>query len=341
MSDIARQLGVSQATVSNAFNRPDQLSKELRGRILAAARELGYTGPDPLATTLRRRRTGSVGLIVHEPLTYLFEDAAARMTTTGVAESCGEHGIALVLVPRAEPGAADIVSSALVDGFVAFCDPLERERRAVIRARGLPVVGIDAPIEPRGVYVGIDDVASATLAAQHVTTLGHRRVGVITFPVGTDGVTGVVAEGLDIATQYVATRDRLAGYAAVVRPAGVAVHVAVAAGVEERHGSRAAQALLMLPQRPTALLAMSDRLAIGAMAQARARGLSVPTDLSVVGFDDIPDAAPAGLTTVRQPHRAKGALALALVLDSERAEGPVLLPTELVVRSSTAPAAPA
>ncbi len=338
MTDVARRVGVSQATVSNAFNRPDQLSKELRARVLAAARELGYTGPDPLATTLRRGRTGAVGLIVHEPLTYLFADAAARLTMTGVADACGDHGVSLVLVPRAEPGAPDVVSSALVDGFVAFCDPLEPERRAVIKARRLPVVGIDAPIEPGGPYVGIDDRASAEQAGRHVTSLGHVTVGIITFPLERGGRGGVAPEGLDVATEYVATRARLAGYADALGellPHGGAVHVAVAEGVEERHGARAAKALLALDPRPTALLAMSDRLAMGAVACARASGLGVPADLSVVGIDDIPEAAAAGLTTIRQPHVTKGALALSLALDTEQVTEPVLLPTELVVRSST------
>ncbi|GAB3950544.1 hypothetical protein GCM10027614_51140 [Micromonospora vulcania] len=190
MRDLARALGVSQATVSNAFSRPDQLSRELRDRILDAARELGYPGPDPIANTFRRGRTGAVGLITREPLQYLFEDAAARLTMAGIARVCGERGSSLVLVPRAEPGHPDVVPTALVDGFVAFCDPLEPERRELLRARRLPVVGLDAPVAPGEPYVGIDDRAAALAAAAHLVDRGHRRVGVISFALAQDSEPG-------------------------------------------------------------------------------------------------------------------------------------------------------
>ncbi|GAB7044405.1 MULTISPECIES: LacI family DNA-binding transcriptional regulator [Catenuloplanes] len=338
MSDLARALGVSQATVSNAFNRPDQLSAALRERILAAAREAGYAGPDPLANTFRRGRTGGVGLIIHEPLQYLFEDATARLTMAGVARACGEHGSSLVLVPRAEHGHPDVVSSALVDGFVAFCDPLEPERRELLRARRLPIIGLDAAVAPGEPFVGIDDHAAARSVAAHLAGLGHRRYGVISFPLSYDAAPGIVPAGLDAGTVFVANRARLAGYRDGLAPAladgGTAVVVA-AAGVEERDGAAAARALLDLPQPPTAILAMGDRLALGAIDAAHARGIAVPDGLSVAGFDDIPAAATASLTTVRQPHDRKGSEAVHLLFRT--AAEPLLLPTELIVRTSTAP----
>jgi DNA-binding LacI/PurR family transcriptional regulator len=343
MTDLARALGVSQATISNAFNRPDQLSPDLRQRVLAAAREAGYPGPDPLANTFRRGRTGAVGFIVHEPLNYLFEDAAARLTMAGVARACGEHGSSLVLVPRAEPNQPDIVFSALVDGFVAFCDPLEPERRELLQARRLPVVGLDAPVAEGQPYVGINDRSAARSAATHLVNLGHRRFGVISFALGPESSPGIAEAALAAPTAYVANRARLDGYRDGLAPAldnGGTVVVVAAAGVEESDGAAAAAALLSLPTPPTAILAMSDRLALGAIAAAVARGFAVPDDLSVVGFDDIPGAATATppLTTVRQPHADKGAEAVKLLLrDGERSPDPVLLPTELVIRGSTAP----
>lgn len=346
MTDLARALGVSQATVSNAFNRPDQLRPELRDRILAAAREAGYPGPDPLANTFRRGRTGAVGFIVHEPLQYLFEDATARLTMAGVARACGEHGSSLVLVPRTEPGRPDIVSTALVDGFVAFCDPLEPERTELLRARRLPVIGLDAPVAEGRPYVGIDDRAAARSAAAHLAALGHRHYGVISFPLARGAAPGIAPAGLAAPTDYVANRARLAGYHDALAPAlatGGSAVVVAAAGVEEHHGAAAAAALLDLPQPPTAILAMGDRLALGAISAAIARGLTVPGELSVVGFDDVPDAARAvpALTTVRQPHDDKGAQAVHLLFhEGPSPAAPVLLPTELVVRGSSAPPPP-
>ncbi|MEU8005146.1 substrate-binding domain-containing protein [Catellatospora sp. NPDC049111] len=345
MTDLARALGVSQATISNAFNRPDQLRPELRDRILAAAREAGYPGPDPLANTFRRGRTGAVGFIVHEPLQYLFEDATARLTMAGVARACGEHGSSLVLVPRTEPGRPDIVSSALVDGFVAFCDPLEPERTELLRARRLPVIGLDAPVAEGEPYVGIDDRAAARSAAAHLAALGHRHYGVISFPLARGSAPGIAPAGLAAPTDYVANRARLAGYRDGLAPAldtGGSAVVVAAAGVEERDGAAAAAALLDLPQPPTAILAMGDRLALGAISAAIERGLTVPGELSVVGFDDVPDAATARppLTTVRQPHDDKGAQAVHLLFhEGPPPAAPVLLPTRLVIRGSSGPLA--
>ncbi|MFB6392281.1 LacI family DNA-binding transcriptional regulator [Polymorphospora lycopeni] len=344
MSDLARSLGVSQATISNAFNRPDQLSPQLREKILAAAREAGYPGPDPLANTFRRGRTGAVGLIVHEPLQYLFEDVAAQLTMAGVARACGEHGSSLVLVPRAEPGRPDVVSAALVDGFVAFCDPLEPARRELLQARRLPVVGLDAPVAEGQPYVGIDDRAAARMAADHLVALGHRRFGVITFPLAPDSRPGLVAAGLAAPTRYVANRARLAGYRDALAPVvhdGGTVAVAVAAGVEESHGAEAAASLFETPDPPSAILAMSDRLALGAVTAAAERGINVPGQLSVVGFDDIPAAATStpALTTVRQPHADKGAEAIRMLLAEAPAPTVLLLDTTIVVRTSTGPPA--
>ncbi|MFY1632671.1 substrate-binding domain-containing protein [Solwaraspora sp. WMMB335] len=342
MRDLARALGVSQATISNAFHRPDQLSEELRQRILTAARNAGYAGPDPLANTFRKGRTGAVGLIVHKPLQYLFEDQAAQLTMSGVARACGEHGSSLVLVPRAEPTHPDIVSSALVDGFVAFCDPLEPARRELIRSRRLPVVGLDAPITAGKPFVGIDDSSAARTAATHIAALGHRRIGVICFRLSPDRPPGPVEEGLTVATAYAANRARLQGYRdglAPVLAAGAQVTVVAADGVSEQDGASAAGALLDRADRPTALLVMGDRLALGAIAQARSMGIDVPRQLSVVGFDDVPAAAAAtpALTTISQPHVDKGACAIHLLLSSEPAPVSRLLPTRLVVRASTAP----
>lgn len=343
MKDLARVVGVSQATVSNAFNRPDQLSEQLREQILAAAQTLGYPGPDPLANTFRRGTTGAVGLIVHEPLQYLFEDTAARLTMTGVARACGEHGSSLVLIPRAEPGRPDVVSTALVDGFVAFCDPLEASRRELIRARGLPVIGLDAPISPHQPYVGIDDRAAAAAAAAHVTGLGHRRVGIVTFPLRPGDQPGPVPAGLAARSAYRAAHARLRGYRDGLMPIlaqGGEVLVTAAGGVEESDGARAAATLLECADPPTALLAMGDRLALGVISHARSLGFHVPGELSVVGFDNIPEAATATppLTTVAQPHADKGALALQLLVKAEPGPAARLLPTHLVVRESTAPA---
>src|SRR4051794_10197276 len=112
---LARELGVSKATVSNAYNRPDQLSEALRQRVLRTADRLGYAGPDPIAATFSRRRAGALGLVLDDPLTFALTDPAEVLLLTGVGAACEEAGLGLVLI-SSRPG-LDLVRTALVDGF--------------------------------------------------------------------------------------------------------------------------------------------------------------------------------------------------------------------------------
>ena len=131
VKEVAAEVGVSAATVSNAYNRPDQLSPELRERVFAAARKLGYAGPDPVARGLRRGRSGAVGVLYADRLSYAFADPAAVMFLEGVSEAAEEAALGLLLVPAPLREARDqaSVGEAAVDGFVIYClaedDPLE------------------------------------------------------------------------------------------------------------------------------------------------------------------------------------------------------------------------
>src|ERR671930_2752828 len=179
LADVAKYIGVSRTTVSNAYNRPDQLSPELRERVLAAAGELGYGGPDPVARSLRRGRAGSLGLVFDHPLRYIFSDPAAVLFLSGVAAGCEENGTGLALVPQLPEGAAEVVRSALVDGYIMFCTPEDDERLDAVRARGLPYVLVDFSPYVEGPRVNIDDRGGARAVAQHLVDLGHRRFGII------------------------------------------------------------------------------------------------------------------------------------------------------------------
>jgi DNA-binding LacI/PurR family transcriptional regulator len=341
LATIAAELGVSRMTVSNAYNRPDQLSPELRDRVLETAKRLGYAGPNPLAATLSRGRVGAVGLLFDDPLSYAFTDPAAVLFFAGIAAVCEQRQVGLVLVPAgADPAReADLTRVALVDGFVAYCDIADDERLAVIEGRGLPMVIVDGPVRPGSAHVGVDDRGAARAAARHLTDLGHRRIDVVALPCMPDGYEGSANLERQESARFTCNRERLYGYREGLAEAGVDW---ATVRVEERvphgrdAGRRAAGALLDRADRPTALLAMSDELAIGALEAADERGIRVPGELAVVGFDDTPDARRAALTTIWQPHREKGQAAAELLLDGGTAER--TMPTRLVVRASTAPA---
>jgi DNA-binding LacI/PurR family transcriptional regulator len=336
LATIAAAVGVSRMTVSNAYNRPDQLSPELRERILATARELDYPGPDPVARTLSRGRTGTVGMIFDLPLPLAFTDPAAILFLEGVATECEARELGLTLVPRLESGVR-LVQGALVDGFILYCTMEDDVRLAAVRERRVPYVRVDYAPREDTLDVGIDDFGGARAIAEHLLALGHRRFGVV-LPYEGGGKTAPEAERR--ATHNVVAA-RLAGWGAALRAAGIdwdAVPVAFAKEMDRAAGRRGVGVLLDRAPRPTAVLAFSDLLALDVFDAAARRGIPVPAGISIAGFDDIPAAARSSppLTTVRQPHSEKGAQAVRLLRDATEPET-VVLPTELVVRASTAP----
>ena len=349
LKEVAAEVGVSPATVSNAYNRPDQLSSGLRERILEAARRLGYAGPDPTARSLRRGRSGVIGVLYADRLSYAFEDPAAVLFLRGVSEAAEEARLQLLLVTgqRDESG-VEAVGKAAVDGFVVYSMPEDDPSVDAVIERRLPTVLVDQPEGAGAPLVGIDDRGAARAAAEHLVSLGHRRIGVVSFELAREPVGGLVGIARQSAATFLASGQRLRGYADAVGPVGIpweSVPVYECAENVLEEGKVAARTLLAPGDGPTAILATSDLLAFGVMETAAEMGLAVPGDLSVVGFDDVPEAARSNppLTTVHQPHIEKGLKAGRLLVARLRGEEPArpeTLPTHLVVRGSTAPPKP-
>jgi DNA-binding LacI/PurR family transcriptional regulator len=348
LTRVARELGVSPMTVSNAYNRPDQLSAALRERVFETARRLGYAGPDPVARSLRRQKTNVVGVLYSNPLSYAFDDAAQVLFLKGLAAATEAAGMGLVLVPGSVGSSAEERASAAmdaaVDGFIVYSiaedDPL---LEAALRRR-LPTVIVDQPQQEGVPFVGIDDESAAREVAEHLLELRHERFGIVAFGIAGDGsFSGFADSRRQGSATLRVSRSRLAGYTAALEAAGLSweeVPVYECPGSSQALGYEAAEALFSLEARPTAVLCLSDRLALGVIEVAQERGLSVPDDVSVAGFDDVPEATTSTppLTTVRQDHTEKGLLAGRLLvarLRGERPPEPDLLPARLVVRDST------
>ena len=265
--DVARAAGVSRTTVSNAFNRPDQLSAELRQRVLQVAAELGYGGPNPAARALRTGRARTIGVLFYDTLAYAFTDQAAIEFLKGVAEICGREQAGMLILPAEAPEVlAQKVREVVVDGFIVYCLPDGSPLFEALAGRGLPVVAVDAPEFAGGRRVLIDDEAGALAAGRHLVGLGHRAVGVVSLALAPDGRSGPVDAARRAAARYLDTISRYDGYAAALREVGAAP-----VGVEEEPendaeaGVAAARRLLALRPRPTAILAMSDVLAMGVL----------------------------------------------------------------------------
>ncbi|MEU7751601.1 LacI family DNA-binding transcriptional regulator [Micromonospora sp. NPDC049171] len=343
---MADAVGVSRSTVSNAYSRPDQLSATLRERILDAARQLGYPGPNPTARSLRRGFVGSIGVLFTSRLSYAFTDPFAVRFLAGVGVAAERHGTSMLLVPLppAVTDARRAVENAAVDGFCVYCVADEEWALDVIRARGLPFVSTaardDAGSHER--FVGIDERAAAHSVAAHVAGLGHRRVALLADSVAPDAPAGPLRLSGVHEAGHPTTRGRLAGFADAFAEVGVEwaeLTLLNAPGNSRQAAAAAVAGLFDSPTPPTAVLAGSDVLALGVLDALEQRPGSSRPAVSVTGFDDVPEAAAAGLTTVRQPAEEKGRIAAELLLDppADAAAGHVLLPTALVVRDSTGP----
>jgi DNA-binding LacI/PurR family transcriptional regulator len=263
-------------------------------------------------------------VVLGETLPYAFEDPGALEFLRGLARAAADLGVALHLVPASgNEGDPALVLDAAVDAFVVFALPDGHPLAAALARRGLPTVIEGGPDLPGCPLVGIDERAAAAAAAEHVLALGHRRLGVVSLPIG-GRPRGDRPIAPDDRPAHRVTRGRLDGFRAVS-----ATLVAREAAFNDRaRGEAAAGALLDAPEPPTAVLCMSDELAIGALRAAAARGLAVPGDVSVVGWDDTPEAARADppLTTIRQSLREHGRVcaelaARRLAADEDAARG--------------------
>jgi DNA-binding LacI/PurR family transcriptional regulator len=343
LQTIADRVGVSRMTVSNAFSRPDQLSEELRGRILGAAEELGYCGPDPAARALARGTTGAIGVLLTDSLRYAFSDEVATTFLGAIAEQLAPTGLALTLLSASERPNTIPARDVPMDGALVYSCDTDSAAVDWLRRRKLPLVFVDQKPVPGIPSVNIDDRSGARAAAQHLVDLGHRRIAIVTTNIS--GPPGIVDDPVALAGGHV-IMQRLLGWLDALNAAGIHPVVVQQWPSDESAGRASARLLLEMPERPTAILCFSDVIAYAVVQEAIVLGLAVPDDLSVVGFDDNPLAQrmrPA-LTTVRQDVAAKGqAAAAALTAAIQRSRTGsggrtrnVLLPTELIIRDSTA-----
>ena len=346
LKSVAEAAGVSISTVSNAYNKPEQMSAEVLRRVLETAKSLGYAGPNPAARSLRSQRAGAIGLLFTEQLSYAFSDPYSVGMLAGLSEVCEAHRTSLLLIPlpavETAPAdeialAADTMRQAVVDGVVAYCVDADHPARQVALDRGLPLVSTVDLDDDRQGYVLIDEDGAAKSLGTHLRALGHVNVGVVVSSrQSTGGVTTVDPSEED--ALYADSRQRLQGVRDALGPDARVTAVTAVGYNSHAAGVASAAYLLDRPDRPTAIACLSDVLALGALEAIEARGLKVGRDISLTGFDDVPAAAAAGLTTVRQPIAEKGRLLGRMLLDPDYTGRRVVLDTELVVRSSTGPA---
>ncbi|KTS06365.1 LacI family DNA-binding transcriptional regulator [Microbacterium testaceum] len=323
ISDVARAAGVSASTASVVFSGKTPTSEATRARVLAAAAELGYTGPDPRAASLRRGRSGIVGVVFDEHLGTAFLDPVTTHMMDGLADGVSRLGAALLLLrDDGETVSEPSLHTAPIDAAVLIgCSPRMRDSLEIVRARGIPVVVIEGDAGEGIPRVLLDNVEAQREAARHLADLGHRDVVIVTLPTDATRRRRWIADDAEVRVDV--TADRLTG-AREIFPRARAL---AAAGSSIDEGMIAGRTIFADPdRRPTAVIAQSDLLAAGVIRAAEEAGLRVPHDVSVTGFDGVvvDGLAPHVLTTLVQPATAKGRAAgeaVAAMLEDEPPSG--------------------
>jgi DNA-binding LacI/PurR family transcriptional regulator len=332
LQEVARVAGVSPSTVSRAISRPDMVNAETRERVEAAVRELGYQ-PSRVARRLRVAHGYSdlIGLVIPDLQNPFFADLAR-----GVEDVAARHGYTVLIgnsdeSVEKEARYLNAMQAEAVDGII-LPPSCEGRSAAIDLARaGVPLVCVDRRLDKARVdTVVVDNVRGAAEATEHLIALGHRRIGYL------EGKQGVST-----------SRERLEGYHTALARSGIEKDPALVLAGDSRpeSGRRLAAKLLESADRPTALVVGNGMMTLGALEAIHARGLRIPEDVAVVGYDDMPWAlalTPA-LTVVRQPGYELGSRAMELlrqrIREPARSITTVMLQPELVVRgSSGAPA---
>jgi DNA-binding LacI/PurR family transcriptional regulator len=305
LAAVAALAGVSPSTASLAFSGSGPVSAATRERVLAAAAQLDYAGPDPRAQSLRRGRSGIIGVVIEDRLRDAFRDPMNIAMLDGIADETGSLGLGLLLLTENGEGAASI-RNAPVDAVVLIgCSTSLADQVAIFRQRGIALVAIEAEPMDDVLAIELDNRRASHTLATHLADLGHRRVAMVTLPLDSARTRGPLTEEAIGASTGFTALERIRGVRAVFPDA--AGMMASVSSIDD--GLIAGLALLADPQaRPTAVIAQSDLLAVGVIRAAEQLGLAVPGDVSIVGFDGVKldGLAPYDLTTMVQPAVEKG-----------------------------------
>lgn len=334
--DIADRVGVSKSTVSLAFCDSKKLSDQTVAKVMAAAQELGYS-QDPAARMLRTRRTNSIGILLPQQLDRVLENPYYSLFLQGVGSVCQREGLTLLLVPPLKGSMLKAIPYAAVDGFIVCGLEEDRGEVLALRQRGVPTVMVDGEDHDGFSSIGVRESDGTSQLMRYLLRLGHRRFAFVAIQ--TD-------KGDDVSTWRGSVRKRIDAIAAVLSEEGLALDspgISVLQVPCTREGGASAFDRVWAADKPTAIVAFSDIIALGVLDAAHRSGVSVPGHVSVSGFDDIGDAASArpSLTTVHQPIASKGRLAAEFLVDemarTEREVRRESLEASLLVRESTGP----
>ncbi|MDC4233270.1 LacI family transcriptional regulator [Actinomyces sp. B33] len=340
MKDVARRAGVSVSAVSFAYNNPARLSDETVKVIQEAAEELGYVR-DPAARTLRTGTTHNLGLLLPQSIGAVFSNPYYSELVSGIGQTCTREGLFLLLIPPLKGSMAKAVPVSTVDGFLVVGLESDRSEIKAIRRQHTPFIVIDGDPQPGIPTVGLDEERAMGEVVEHLLALGHRRLLLLAFESGHD-------RGVD--AWHGSLRRRYQGVIAAIEARGLIDNVRLEIAEIPLTKSAAHREIVRRwtsrGPHPTAVVCFSDILALGAIGAFTSMGIAIPDQVSVTGFDDIPESewARPALTTVRQSIRSKGRIAADRLVEAilaQRGESSFEesehheVPGVLIVRDST------
>lgn len=347
MKDLARELGVSVTTVSNAYSHPDRLSAALREKIIARGEELGYCGPDAVGRLLRSGRAHAIGALCGKGYAFSFRDEYSMTMMGALARELEAQGVALTLLPTGfGEDNVDAVAAAVVDGFVSMSARTDSEAVKFAKRRGLRVVF--GHMAPEHDFVSGDDFSGGHMLGELVARAGHKNVAIVHIDskVEYPQVVETMDEFCGVDTDKYWGRTRAEGIREALGPAvklrlillpGQGADPEVVkldrAGVPQDN----LDFVLGLDDPPTALMCLSDRIAMHLMDAMEARGVVPGEDLSITGYDGIKPALDRGLTTIVQPIEEKGRRTAQLLLAKNPTETQIVLDVELVEGETVKP----
>ena len=338
LAAVAALAGVSASTASLAFSGAGPVSEATRAKVLAAAKSLNYAGPDPRAQSLRRGRSGIIGVVIEDRLRDAFRDPVNIAMLDGIADELGTAGLALLLLTETGEAGADISLAPMDAVILVGCSTQLDRSVTVFRQRGIPVVAIEAERMQDVFPIELDNRDASARGARHLSSLGHTNVAIVSLPLEVSHARGPITREREAASSSYTATQRILG----VRDVFPSARGVVSAGSFIEEGLIAGRALLEGGDRPTAVIAQSDLLAVGVIRAAEGLGIRVPEQLSVLGFDGVhvEGLAPYELTTLVQPAFEKGSAAGRAVI--ELLEGgnpePVAFASELRLGNTTGPA---
>jgi len=327
LEDIAAQAGVSRATVSRVVNNYPHITSEVRERVQTVIQNSGYR-PHKIAQSLASRRSGMIGLVIPQIASTILTNPYFLYLIDSITRATNHHDLTLALflfhsTDEEDRVAKSIFNTSLLDGVVITADRREDSFVRQLLEHGVPVVFIGKPGPNIDVpYVNVDNEKGGYMATTHLIQRNRRRIAAIT------------------ALDNTAGDDRYAGYRRALEAHGLPFRESLTADGDFSQESGYLAMKNLLKEAPDAVFVSSDVMALGAQRAVREAGLCIPDDVSMVGFDDLPQAATAEppLTTIRQPIDQLGPLAIALLkqaieLNHDAVESCVL-PVDLIVRES-------